>query len=396
MRRKSRPSDGRRPGPSCRIPNGMFFSRCVALALTGILTLTAAARASASVSPFSLGTAPPPPPEAETGAFNVPRKPPIPVSFLSHEGGWIEFQYPPSARDRGGSIVAQADELRAELTEALGQTPLDGVEVRIARGTEEISTLAPSGSPPDGEQTSIVYPQLRLIVLSLGADSADLGSAFRLELARLALWHAVGGRTLPRWFSEGFAARFSREGEWGREWQLLRAALRRRTHTTAELDRAFEKGSTYKALAMAEATDFLEFLLKPEKTAKFAAAIEYLRHGEDVTTALGKGYASDITALERHWRSELGRRATLIAILGGVGAPALALLTVALVRAARRRRLAALRVKGQKRLRGKASLDAPRVHIVLSRREERVDPAMLAPEPEVPKVEHEGEWHTLH
>jgi hypothetical protein len=66
------------------------------------------------------------------------------------------------------------------------------------------------------------------------------------------------------------------------------------------------------------------------------------------------------------------------------------------VRAARRRRAAALRAKGQKRLRGKASVDAPRVHIVLSRREERVEPALLAPEAEVPKIEHDGQWHTLH
>ena len=375
----------------------MLFSRCVALALAGVVTLAAAARASAGVSPYSLGAVPPPPPEAETGSFDVPRKPPIPVSFLSHEGAWIEFQYPPSARDRVGGIVAQADELRAELTEALGQTPLEGVEVRVARGIEEMSTLAPSGSPPDPQQTSVVYPQLRLIVLSLGGgDSAELGSAFRLELARLALWEAVGGRTLPRWFSEGFAARFAREGEWAREWQLYRTALRRRTHTTAELDHAFEKGGAQGALAAAEATDFLTFLLKPEKTAKFAAAVERLRQGEEVGSALGAGYVSDIAVLEREWRSELGRRTTLTTILGGVGLPSLGLLGFVLVRAARRRRLAALRAKGQKRLRAKAALDAPRVHIVLSRREERVEPPMHAPEPEVPKVEHEGQWHTLH
>jgi hypothetical protein len=374
----------------------MFFSRCVALALAGVVTLATAARVSASVSAFSMGSAPPPPPEAETGSFDVPRKPPIPVSFLSHEGGWIAFQYPPSARDRVGNIVAQADELRAELTEALGQTPLDGVEVRVARGIEEMSTLAPSGAPPEPQQTSVVYPQLRLIVLSLGGgDAAELGSAFRLELARLALWQAVGGRTLPGWFSEGFATRFARDGEWAREWHLYRAALRRRTHTTAELDHAFEKGGAQKALAAAEATDFLSFLLKPEKTAKFAMAVERLRQGDEVGSALGSGYTTDITILERDWRNEVGRRATLTTILAGVGAPALALITVALVRAARRRR-AAQRLKGQKHQRGKASLDAPRVHIVLSRREERVEPAMLAPEAEVPKVEHEGEWHTLH
>ena len=351
----------------------------------------------AGVSPFSLGSAPPPPPDVETGSFDVPRKPPIPVSFLSQDGSWIEFQYPPSARDRVSGIVAQADELRAELTEALGQTPLDGVEVRVARGTEEMTTLAPSGTAPDPQQTSIGYPALRLIVLSLGGgDAGELGAAFRLELARLALGEAVGGRTLPRWFAEGFASRFSREGEWGREWQLYRAALRRRTHSTAELEHALEKGGAQKELAAAEATDFLAFLLKAEKTAKFAAAVERLRQGDEVGSALGAGYGSDIDVLEREWRSELSRRATVTTILVGVGIPVLGLLGYVLARAARHRHATA-KAKGRKAMRGKASAsDTPRVHIVLSRREERVEPAMIAPEPEIPKVEHEGEWHTLH
>jgi hypothetical protein len=201
---------------------------------------------------------------------------------------------------------------------------------------------------------------------------------------------------LPHWFSEGFAARFSREEEWAREWQLYRAALRRRMHSTAELDRAFEKGGAPRALAAAEAADFLSFLLRGEKTAKFAASVERLRQGDEVGSALGAGYASDITVLERDWRSDVGRRATLTTILGGVGLPVLGLIGFAIVRTTRRRRMAALRMKAQKRLRAKASPEAPRVHIVLGRREERVEPPLLAPEAEVPKVEHEGQWHTLH
>ena len=48
------------------------------------------------------------------------KKPPLP-SFLAHDDhkGWIEFWYPPSARDRVAPLVSQADDLRAEL----GLTP---------------------------------------------------------------------------------------------------------------------------------------------------------------------------------------------------------------------------------------------------------------------------------
>src|SRR5262245_32040383 len=73
-----------------------------------------------------------------SGGFDRLRKPPIPVSFLSTDGGWIQFQYPPSARERVGPLIAEADDLRAELADILGQAPLDDIEVRIARGPEEM------------------------------------------------------------------------------------------------------------------------------------------------------------------------------------------------------------------------------------------------------------------
>ena len=202
---------------------------------------------------------------------------------------------------------------------------------------------------------------------------------------------------MPNWFSEGFATHFGGDGEWGREWQLYRVALRQRTHTTAELERALEKGGAQKALAGAEATDFFAYLLKGEKTAKFAAAIERLRQGDDAASALGTGYGVDIGVLEREWHRELGRRATVTTIVAAVGVPALALLTYALLRA-RRRRAALVRVKARKS-RNKGGGEPERVHIVLSRRDDRadrIDPSMIASDADVPKVEHEGEWHTLH
>jgi hypothetical protein len=385
------------------MPNGMSFSRGF-VALLFALALAGPGRASggASGSPFLLTSHPFPSEAPETGGpFDASRKPPIPVSFLSHNAGWIEFQYPPSARDRVAPLISQADDLRAELAEALGQTPLEGVEVRVARGPEEMATLAPQGSPPPLQVSSITYPKLRLLVLSLpgaaGTHTGELGGAFRRELAKLALWEGVALRPLPLWFAEGFAARFSREGEWGRDWDLYRATVRRRTLATSELDHALQKGGSEAALAVAEGADFLNFLLTPDKQAKFATAVERLRRGDALEGALTYGYIADAVALERDWRADLQRRTTLITIFVAVGAPAALLIGVTVVRAIRRRRrLAALEAKGGKPARGKASPESPRVHIVLSRREERAEPVIVPTEAEVPKVEHEGEWHTLH
>jgi hypothetical protein len=350
----------------------------------------------------ALGSRPPPGDALEpTNGFDSLRKPPIPVSFLAHDGGWIQFLYPPSARERTAPLIARADDLRAELAEALGQTPLDAVEIRVARGPEEMSTLAPQASPPGAQDTAASYPKLRLVVLSLGSmgssDAAELQAGFRRELARLALAEAVSGRPIPPWFVEGFVRHFSKEGDWGREWTLYRAALRQRTRPISELDAMLQGGGPEMALASAEATGLVDFLLKPSKRSDFSAAVERLAHGDGLESALFSGYGSSLSVMERHWRSELSRRTTLATVFSSMGVPAVLFVGWGALRMLRRQRSRAARAKvaGQAGAGVSTSTDAQPVHIVLSRRDDRFEPPVLA-EAEIPRIEHEGEWHTLH
>src|SRR6185369_3572605 len=98
-------------------------------------------------------------------------------------------------------LMAQADDLRSELAEALAQTPLEGIEVRIAREFE-MGTLAPQDRSILPDVSRMSYPKLKLIVLSLGsgpAEPAELAESFRHELARLAFLEAVGDHAAPAW-----------------------------------------------------------------------------------------------------------------------------------------------------------------------------------------------------
>jgi hypothetical protein len=369
------------------------------------LTIVATAAWGAGTPAF--GSRPPPPPEADAltaarpagdapGGFDTLRKPPIPVSFLSEDRGWAQIWYPPSARDRVAPLIAQADDLRAELAEALAQTPLEGVEVRIAR-EYEIGTLAPQDRPVAPDAARVSYPKLKLIVLSLGAspgEPAELVESFRHELARLAFAEAVGEHAAPAWLTEGFALHFSGESQRSRDWALWRASVRRQTYATSELDRLLE-ASDSRSLASAQAADMATFLLRPEMRSKFGAMVERLRQGDSLESALSSAYGLGIVAVERQWRGELGRRTTVSSILMGVGFPVACLVAYAVVRAIRRRRAATLTRRPTKRETSIAPGERPRVHIVFSRRDERVEPPLL-PESEIPKVEHEGEWHTLH
>src|SRR5262249_13058297 len=232
--------------------------------------------------------------DAPSGGFERLRKPPIPVSFLTSDAGWIQFQYPPSARERVGPLITQADDLRAELADILGQAPLDGVEVRIARGWDEMTSLAPWATPPTPQSSGISSPKLRLMVLSLGAtggEPTDLPIAFRRELARMALASAVGEHPIPAWLVEGFAVQFSHEGTWSRALRLYRLVVQRRPNTTVELDAMLgDPRDDQMPIVAAQSADLVGYLLRPERRVRFSGLIGELRRGEGMEAAVRAGY----------------------------------------------------------------------------------------------------------
>jgi hypothetical protein len=263
-----------------------------------------------------------------------------------------------------------------------------------------MTNLAPQGAPPPAQATSVSYPKLKLVVLSLAAadatEPADLRAGFRRELARLALAEAIAPRSIPDWLGEGFVQHVARRGEWSREWVLYSASVRHGMHTVAELDAALASGGSDAALAAAEAADFVAFLSKPERRSEFAGTIERLRQGADVEGAFASAYGSGLSTLERHWRTDRTRWTTLITVSLAIGIPGIAFMAWSLVRSVRRRRMAGeSRLSAKKTVQRGADIDRGRVHIVLSRRDDRPEPPVIS-EAEVPRVEHEGEWHTLH
>jgi len=164
----------------------------------------------------------------------------------------------------------------------------------------------------------------------------------------------------------------------------------------SEHDSALETGGSRAALALDEGADIVTFLLRPEMHSKLGATVERLRQGDTFESALWSSYGLGGAAIEHQWRAELGRRTTLNSILAGIGFPLACLAAYAGVRAFRKRRaLAGLKRAAKKESRSGPSSDRQRVHIVFSRRDDRVETPVL-PESEIPNVEHEGELHTLH
>lgn len=345
----------------------------------------------------------------QTGA-GVLRMPPLPAGFNSYDAGWVRFVYHPSSRERVQPLIAQAEAVRHELTERLGFPVLSEVRVEIARTPGEMATFAPSGAPYPEYAAGVAYSELGLVLLSLapvhpGAEQ-DLAEVFRHELAHVALHDALNGQAVPRWFNEGFAVFASGESSFKRMSTLAMSTIGGSLIPLHDLDRSFPNDETKALVAYAEAQDVVRFLVRREDVHRFRSLITELREGKAFDQAALDAYGVDLATLEFEWHEDASRRYTIwIFLLSGsfVWVIALGVFVWAWRRRKRRDKQVLQRWAREEaaedilRARIAQRNEAARIHIVLTKNPDAA--AQLAPnmsEIEVPIVEHDGSWHTLH
>jgi hypothetical protein len=345
-------------------------------------------------------------PRVDSG-LKMPAPPP---QFNTHDGGWIRFAYEPSVRERVQPLISGANEARSELMERLGRAVLDHVTVYVARTPGEMAGLAPEGAPFPKYADGVAYPDLGLVLLTIHPAESnarhDLAQIFKHELAHVALHDAVGGRAIPRWFNEGFAVFASGESSYNRLKTLWTATVSDELIPLRRLERTFPSDFVGVDTAYAQAADVVRFLVRRQDHQRFVGMIERIRRGQDFEHAMKDAYGLDLGTLEYEWREDVARRTTFWPILFSgsvVWVGAIGLFVLAWRRRKKRDKATLQRWEReeveeevQRRLRESNELQNGRVHIVLSpRREMEVHPPPL-PDGEVPKVEHEGHWHTLH
>jgi hypothetical protein len=334
--------------------------------------------------------------------------PPVPAGFATYDGGFVRFSYHPSTREQVEPLIAAADETRRELEIWLGQPVLHRVRVDVARTPREMKAFAPRGAPYPDYAAGVAYSDLGLVLLTLSPispnDSHNLLQTFKHELAHVALKDALGGRHVARWFNEGFAVLASGETSFDRLSTLWTATVADRLLPLSEVERSFPSDGVTASVAYAEAVDVVRFLVRREERHRFRALIRELREGRTLDTAARDAYGVDLATLEREWREDVAKRYTFWPILlSGTGVWAGVLLLFVW---GWRKRRARTRVTLERWARDEAREDQlrklqdnARVHIVLAHASTVAAtpvPNTKPPEIEVPRVQHEGEWHTLH
>ena len=355
------------------------------------------------------------PGDAPRIASDSPNVPVLPPGFHTHDGGWIRFYYPPEARPQIQKLIESADAARAQLSEQLGRFVLHDVHVRVARTAREMQALAPEGIQYPKYASGVAYPELNLVLLTLTPQSPnerlDVSETFRHELAHIGIAQAVNGQDIPRWFNEGFAVFTSGESSIPRLQTLWTATLAGTLMPLDRLERSFPEDAVTASIAYAQAADVVRYLARKEDHHRFNGLIERMSQGNTFEKALLGAYGLDHYALEYEWREEVGRRYTFWPVLfsttvvwGGV---------MVLFFWGYRRRKARDRATLDQWKREEAQEDAKalaysaatansaldRVHIVVAnptRRLAAIARAQSEPEREIPRIEHDGHWHTLH
>lgn len=354
-----------------------------------------------------------PPPDAPRLSGELPRVPHAPSSYNTYDGGWIHFAYPPSVRERVQPLIAKADQARAQLTARLGEQVLQRVSVYVARTPGEMATLAPDGAPFPKYAAGVAYGQIGLVLLSINPvhpnDDHDLGEIFRHELAHVALHDAVNGHPVPRWFNEGFAVFASGESSFVRLHTLWTATLANNLIPLRKLDRTFPANEVDASVAYAESADVVRYLLRQQDRHRFVAMIQRMKSGEGFQHAMESAYDMDIANLEYDWRQDVAKRYTFWPVFFSGGAIWMGVVGLVIWSWKRRRRRDKATLErwakeeaaedDLKRRIALANQENARVHIVLARHSQRSsspDMRPSSPDSGVPKVEHDGQWHTLH
>ena len=306
--------------------------------------------------------------------------PPPPSEYLEHDGDGFFVAYHPGTRERVRGLLPRLAQIREELRTAVGAEVLSEVHVRVVALPLELTRVAPN--VPSLETGGAVMEEDRLVIVSGhgAAGREGLERSLRHHLAHLALSEATGDADVPTWFEEGFAVHFSREDRGARLQSIELAVL---TGATPSLE---ELAESQTAEQRAFAADFARFAAdEPERV---PALISGLRDGLPFDRALESAFGARAGSIDRSWREDIARRYAFfpVALLGLI-----MWLAVTLVGRLRRRRASAAvpeRTSVRPR-RLRARTLRPRdvaAHEVAGRREGA----------SVPKVEHEGDWHTLH
>jgi len=245
-----------------------------------------------------------------------------PPSFLDDRlpGEHFSILFRERHRPLAEELKVSAEKTRARILSDLGSGGPDGTVVCLLQDFDDMQAAAPRGMSIPIWASGLAFPAYNLIFLRLVSPSAsdvDLDKLFAHEWAHLALAHALGSVTVPRWFNEGFAMYQSGEWSFERTRTLASGVISNRIFSLEALTDAFPEKVADIRLAYAQSIDFISFLFEKKGRAGFGHLIRLLAGGLGFLAALEEAYDTSLASLEDAWHADLRLRFTWIPLLTG-------------------------------------------------------------------------------
>lgn len=241
-------------------------------------------------------------------------------------------------------VASEAEARRERLCAAIAACELatEPIDVWLAPDAEGFAAAFPGTSPMTEWAVGVAFLHERRIVLrAFGSSLFSLLETFEHEVSHLLVHDAVGGRRVPRWFSEGIAIWHAGEPVLERLLPAQRAAMTDRLVPLAELDRGFPARGAAVSLAYAEGALFVSWLEREHGLEALPRLLALVREGGSFGEAFAAAFGAPVEELEARWRAGLEERSTLGALLGDPnlmwGLMSLLFIGVALVRMRQRR-----------------------------------------------------------
>jgi hypothetical protein len=237
----------------------------------------------------------------------------MPSGHTLERSGGVRWLYAAAAQ----SEVARLQRVQRTAWARLGQTfgaQLGGeLDVRLAVNPEQMQRLAPPGRRLPSYATGVAYPDEGLILLSLTEPESwlrsDIDRVLVHELSHVALHRAVGGRGVPRWFTEGVAIHEAGEHSIERVRVLWSGTLRGKLIPLSRLSQSFPARHGEVGLAYAQSADLVGRLLQDDRGRhRFRLLVVGLRAGNSFEQAFAAAYRMPLWRFEQQWRAQIAQR----------------------------------------------------------------------------------------
>jgi hypothetical protein len=338
---------------------------------------------------------------------------PLPVGYATASDGPVRWTFPRAANDEVRALRSSHARAWRRVVSELGIAVPGDLDIRVAVTPEQMRSLVSPYTPLPGYADGIAFPESGLILLTLTEPETflrpDMQAVMTHELSHVALFRAVRGTPVPRWFSEGVAVQQAQESSFNRTRTLWDGTLRGGLLSLDALSNAFPVRHSDIDLAYAESADFVGFMMSGgDERARFRNLLRELAHGRAFPESIQTAYHVPLGYMEREWRATLTQRfgrwpvlfmgLTSIWVLGAV------LLVVGYARARARHRSTLQRwaieeapvVAPTPSAAPPAAATAAATGAVQSSLDEFFDNRRTKHDPGIPTVVHDGRSHTLH